>query len=258
MKKYKGCVIAITLLGLLGCGSEIRSLNEMNIVMDERYAGPYISWQPIESNDAHYEVMIRAVNGRDGGADVQLVSTETTTSASYNGLRQLAWYAQENDYYGWMQYQVTAYEKETAVGQGISEPFLVTDYYPEASQIPFDPETINGLHYWGNGDSTELIFSYSLYQEDHQFLFEAEYWEEGNRIEIDTEVSEDIFEQIKPFLKGTLQKRHVDDPELVILDGSEEQITLNRENQSELEKSWYEFIPEDKEGLVRILKTIGR
>ena len=259
MKKRNG--IAAVMMMLAGCANPGKELKPLKIETDTAAHSPYIRWEKPEEGDMEYEIVMQAVSGKDAGAAVDRIGEETISYESYSGMKWIAWYAQENDYYGPMRYQVTAVADGTAVCQGYSDIFLIGDYFPAEKEKQIDAETINGFCYSGSGESMEHNFLFDIREEDGKYILNADYTDEEDRHEIEKEITEAEFQELRRFAaSGTIVRRRAEDPEWVMLDGSEERFQVYWNGETEIEKNWYEWVPEEsqKEAVKTYLKGISR
>ena len=259
MKKRNG--IAAVVMMLAGCTKPNTTLKPLVIETDSAAHAPVIRWEKPEEGDVQYKIVMQAVSGKDGGAAVDRIGEETITYESYSGMKWIAWYAQENDYYGPMRYQVTALISDTAVCQGYSDIFVIKDYFPAEKVKQIDAETINGFCYSGSGESMEHNFIFDIREEDGKYILTADYTDAEDRHEIEKEITEEQFQELRRYAaNGTVVRRTAEDPEWVKLDGSEERFQISWNEETELEKNWYEWIPEqsETEAVKTYLKEISR
>ena len=259
MKKRNG--IAALMMILAGCTKGNTTLKPLKIETDPASHTPYIHWEKPEEGDVQYQIVIQAVSGKDAGAAADRIAEETISYESYSGMKWIAWYAQEKDYYGPIRYQVTAVVNDAAAYQGYSDIVMIQDYFPAETEKQIDAETINGFCYSGSGESMEHNFLFDIRKEDGKYILTADYTDSEDRHEIEKEITEEDFQELRRYAaNGTIVRRTAEDPEWVMLDGSEERFQVYWNEETEVEKDWYEWIPaqSDKEPLITYLKGISR
>ncbi len=246
MKKRTG-ILAVLLMAA-GCTKPDSALKEMKIHLDTEAGAPMIRWEKLEEGDVSYQIVMRTVSGKDGGAAGNRIGEETVSYESYSGMNWIARYADQNDYYGPMQYQVTASINNTSAYQGYSDIFMIQEYFPSEKEKTIDADTVCGITYSGTGETKEQNFIFDIREEDGTYILMADFSDEEKRHEINKEVSEDVLQEIRRYVEnGKIVRRVPADPELVILDGSEERFQVYWNEETDMEKNWYEFLPADSD-----------
>ena len=257
MKRLWGIVMASA---LLGCAAE-EPVRELNIQLERENDQPRIIWQKLPGEAVRYDVTLSTVSGSDAGKTGTMVFHTETAGDSFNGTDAVAWYAQENEYYGPMKYTVAAYEGETAAARGESETFMAGEFFPAEKEIALDAiklDSIEQFSYNGTGDASDLIFTFDFRKTEEGIMAIADYSDAEGHHEYDGMADAAFFNGLRPWIeRGSLQRRHVREPDLVVLDETSEWFTLTYEGENSLQKMWYEFVPNDeadKEAIIRYLK----
>ena len=242
MKRFT-VLMAAAVLTLCGCGPKPVELNPLDIDLYTEAESPFIRWQKPEGESLYYQIVLQGISGKDGGRDVTLIGLETVEEPSYSGINRIAWYAQEHDYYGWMRYQVTAVDGEKSIAQGVSESFLIADYYPSEKELKPDLDQMTYVSYSGSGEQAEDNFSFFVTKEESGWELYANYINEDGNHDIKEAVTESQIKELKELLaEGTVVRRTVSDPDLVMLDGSETSWQLNWEGSPKM-IGWYDYLP---------------
>ena len=97
MKKPVLAVLAIFAAACAGTGTD-NKVKPMNIQIENEYGTALVSWEKPEGTELHYDVLIRAVSGSDGGKTGDMVCNVPTEQESFLAGDYIAWYAQENEY----------------------------------------------------------------------------------------------------------------------------------------------------------------
>ena len=247
MKKILLAVLAVFAAACGSTGTK-QNLKEMKITVNNSYGNPVVTWEKPEGEELHYEVLIRTVSSSDGGKTGMMMYNVPVDYETFHAGDYIAYYAQEHEYYGPLSFQVTAYDKETAVAQGTSDIILAADCFPSVKELVFGedvkPEDITMISYSGTGSMAGDNFHYTLYKEDDEYLLDAAFFDETGEHTAEHPVDAEVYEQAKAFLEGgRIVRKTVGDPEIILLDGGEEGYELYWNGMSELQRSWYEFIP---------------
>lgn len=238
MKKW----VVLFLVGfLLGCNAEKKEIKEMNVELETGYYQPLCKWEALQEEVDTYRITLQKVEG-------DKVEGIATTETQYQPMGlgdQFFYYAQENNYYGPMRFKVEALQKEKVIAQGVSDSFAVTDYYPQEEEISVPWDLLTSFSYSGSGSSMEHLFDYSIRKEDGKFVYSGtDYSLEES--EFLTEITETQWEKLKNILKlGHYVRKHYSDPEIEMLDGSEQHMRLEWKNQTTIQQDMYEFVLED-------------
>ncbi len=251
MKRLLTGMLAFLSAGCAGSAKPV-SLEPMDIQLKTENYRPEIVWERPEGEDVHYDVMIHTVSGSDGGKAGMIMYVIPVDYEYFSGRDYVAYYAQENDYYGPMQYQVTAYRGEKAFAQGTSDIFMAQDYFPAETEIiigqDVDPEDINTFMYSGSGTYAESSFSFSVTTENQTAVLNADYYDETGNHTTEKELREEEYAVLKQYLEhGTISRIQAEDPEMEVLDGSRESMRVFWNGMSRLQKDWYEFIAAEGE-----------
>ena len=247
MKKPVLAVLAVFAAACTGTGTD-NKLKPMNIRIENEYGTALVSWEKPEGKELHYDVLIHTVSGSDGGKTGDMVCNVPTEQESFRAGDYIAWYAQEHEYYGPVAVQVTAYDGETVIAQGESESFMAEECFPAVKELilgeDVKPEDITMISWSGTGEMREDNFHITLLKEDDEYTLDGEFYDENGPHTADRTVDAEVFEQAKSYLEGgRIVRKTVEDPEIVWLDYSESGYQLWWNGMSELERSWYEFLP---------------
>ncbi len=247
MKKILCAVLAIfaAACGSTGTNSDLK---QMNVRIEKEYGNALVSWEKPEGKELHYDVLIRTVSGSDGGKTGNMVCTVPTEQESFYAGDYIAWYAQENEYYGPMAVQVTAYDGETVIAQGDSETIMAEECFPSVKELilgeDVKPEDITMISWSGTGEMIGDNFHITLLKEDDEYTLDGEFYDENGQHRAERTVEASVFEQAKNYLEGgRIVRKTVEDPEIIILDGSESGYQIWWNGMSELQRSRYEFLP---------------
>ena len=245
-------LVGVLLLLLTGCGNK-ENMKTLDVTINTDYGFPNLSWTALEEKDVEYQISLY------GGT--QKFCTVTQNETAFHGKDYVAYYAQENDYYGDMKFEVSAYSDKREIAHGESEVFAAEEFFPKETELAVSEFMLDGLEsfsYTGSGDSAEMNFSYSLILEEDQLLISADYYDEENeRIQVDKEAAKALLEELKPYLRnGILKRRYVMDPEIHMLDGSESSFDMRWKDMTRNERTWYRFVPEDQDELIRWLRSV--
>ena len=182
----------------------------MNITVSNPYGNPVVTWEKPEGEELHYDVLIRTVSGADSGNTGMMMYNVPVDYETFRAGDYIAYYAQEHEYYGPLSFQVTAYDKETAVAQGTSDIILAADCFPSVKELVFGedvkPEDITMISYSGTGSMAGDNFHYTLYKEDDEYLLDADFYDETGEHTVDHPVDAEIFEQAKARIHRAGQK----------------------------------------------------
>ncbi|MBQ1438674.1 MAG: hypothetical protein IIZ10_03215 [Solobacterium sp.] len=251
MKKPVLAVLAFFAAACAGTGTN-NNLKPMNIQIENEFGNALVSWEKPEGKELHYDVLIHTVSGSDGGKTGEMVCSVPTEQESFRAGDYIAWYAQEHEYYGPVAVQVTAYDGETVIAQGDSEPIMAEECLPAVKELilgeDVKPEDIILISWSGTGEMREDNFHITLVKEDDEYTLDAEFYDENGPHLADRTVDEAVFEQAKRYLEGgRIVRKTMEDPEIIWLDRSESGYQLWWNDMSELERSRYEFLPADSQ-----------
>ena len=251
----------ITMMLISGCtqpkGSEPA---ELKINVEKGYGNAVLTWDEPEEADT-YDILISKHSGADGGAKAERIADTTCQSGYFQPSNYLAWYGYETGYFGPVRFQVSAYAKNQLIAQGINDNLMIQDVFPPEEELFFGTdvkaEDIVSLQYSGSGSSMEDNFCFSVRKDGDEVRYMADYTDVTGSHADDYEIAEEIFERILPELEnGRIVRRIPDDPEIEMLDGSETYFRIEWKDETELQKSWYRFEPDEEETIINYLKGI--
>lgn len=248
---------ALTVLCLLlgGCMNTQSSVTALNVEAESMYGRMSLIIHP-EDRFSQYEVnVLRADN------ETALYTYPTEAPAIRNAGDLIAYAACQNDYYGNVILEVTAYDSSRKkAAECRLEPVAVTDYYPAEKELligtDIDPQSITSVYWSGSGSESSQNFLWELEKTDEgTIVFTANSFSENGVINIERREDPEVFDQALEIVKkGKMIRRNPEDPEFIILDGSEQSIHLRWDGESELQKSWYQFESPERSELIQFLK----
>lgn len=203
----------------------------------------YAEWDRQEEN-CEYEVCLFEKGNSDS-------FYKTETAGTTLGLTdRIAWYYQETLQSDSLRHpmdaivKVKALKNGSTIAQGESEPMHLADLFPpkEAPQIGRDiPEKDITVFEWSsNGSSTELIYNYYVSFDPEEPVYYASWFGENGNVDIETETDEEFRKAVFDLVvRGELYRKYVTDPDLEILDGSEENLRIEWNGMKDSEKSYY-------------------
>ena len=248
----------------VGCAGAKTELKPLKVEIDNTYGTAIVSWEKPEGEDLHYELLIHTLSGSDAGKAGEKIAVLTTDQESCRIADHIAYYAQEKDYYGPAAVQVTAYDGEKPAAQGESDVLMAEECLPAEKELfigeDIDPADIILLSYSGSGESRSDNFTFCLTDDGDEITLEANISDETTDLDVYETVNREVFDKALTYLEGgKLVRKYVSDPELQMLDGSEQQFTVWWNSMTEVQRSCYEFEPseENREKLKEYLKQIS-
>lgn len=236
--------------------------DSMNILLSREYGNFMLKWtSPVRGgSDPLFDVEVVA----EDPAYVPICPVKIRTYAPYaDALELTGYYVQENDYDGNLYFRITASLDNETVLQEDSKLFATSDIIPARKELLFrtdiDPDDILSFSYSGTGDSVELIFSYGISVEDDGIIYRADFHDaKGKEHSVEKEISRDDWTALlEEITKGSMCLKHFRDPDLIMLDGSEERLTIIFSDMDPVVENLYSFIPEDREKLTAMLKRFA-
>ena len=236
--------------------------DSMNIILSYEYGNFMVKWtSPISGgSDPLFDLEVLA----EDPDYVPVCPVKIRTYAPYaNALELTGYYVQENNYDGNLCFRITASLDNQTVLQEDSEFFASSDIIPARKQLLFgtdiDTNDILSFSYSGTGDSIELIFSYGVNVEDDRIIYTADFHDaKGKQHSVEKEISKDDWNALlEEITKGSMCLKHFMDPDLVILDGSEEWFTILFSDMDPASEKLYGFVPQDRDKLTDMLKRFA-
>ena len=201
-----------------------------------------------KDREGDYTVIIESV-GPDGST--RELAEGSGSYESFETTDYIAWACQENGFPDRMQYRVRAWNDGQLIAEGCSEPFDPRRFFPEKEVLEIGrdiPEAdIEGLDYHGSGDFVEANFLLSVEKEDDgRAEIEGTYYKNSKQKKTDKKLKASDWEELMALIRqGSVVRKHVMDPEIMMLDGSSTWFFLDWEDQSDLQEMWYVFRADD-------------
>lgn len=242
--------------------TEMNVSDSMNIILSHEYGNFMVKWtSPISGgSDPLFDVEVLA----EDPDYVPVCPVKIRTYAPYaNALELTGYYVQENNYDGNLCFRITASLDNETVLQEDSELFASSDIIPARKELLFGQDVmaddIVSFAYSGTGDSVELIFNYSVHVDDDRIIYTADFHDQkGKEHSVEKEISKDDWTALlEEITKGSMCLKHFRDPDLIMLDGSEERLTILFSDMDPFMENLYSFIPNDREKLTAILKRFA-
>ena len=243
MRRYLWTIAAALLLGACAAADHGKGENTMQVKLTNNDGWVYAEWERPEEN-CEYEVSLFEKGNSDA-------FYKTETAGVTLGLSdRIAWYYQETLQSDSFRHpmdlvvKTSALKNGKAIAQGESEPMHLEDLFPpkEAPQIGKDipEEDITVFEWSSNGSSTELIYNYYVSFDPEEPVYYASWFGENGNADIETETGEQFRKAVFDLIiRGELYRKYVEDPDLEILDGSEESLRIEWNGMKDSERSYY-------------------
>lgn len=250
-------VVSIFLLLLAGCKkkNDDKDLTKLNPKVDTCIGSATVSWEVplnLETAEERYHLSCYAVTQKNEKVtNDKLIFEQELTIPYFNGNDWIAYYCQENEYFGDFRYEVEAYVEDEHVASGISEVFNGETIFPKEKLLEYHNLEITSFEYSGSADHVEGNFNFTVSINAENILLNATFFDAtipDVRQVTDQVITLEEWEGLRKLMSGgTLSRRVVLDPELQLLDGSETSIRLQWVNQTNAEMNYFRFYPNNNE-----------
>ena len=252
-------MILISAAVFAGCGTQ-GGETAMQVKITDRDGWIYTEWNKAEEGSA-YEVSLFE---KDAASPFAVKKTEGTTL----GLGDiLAWYYQDTLHSDSSAHPMDLVVKVKAVkngkttARGESEPLPLSEFFPpeKAPQIGSDirKEDITSFEWNSSGSSVDLIYNYSVSFDPEDPVYYASFFGEDGHYDGEKQCSEPFRNALLDVIgQGEMIRRYVMDPDIEILDGSEESFAIQWKNMKPSEKNYYRmrFNEQQKKELLALLR----
>ena len=211
----------------------------MEIRVNTDYGNLRLGWDETAGADSYLVTML------DGDGN-ELTSYRESYGGS-DALPHLAYYCQENGYPAAVSFRVQAMQEEQVLAEGRTDPLNPRDFFPEQEQLAWDedvdPALVTKFSWDTSGDTVEANNHISVYRSDGSITLSADYYDSSSKHHrTEKKVSESDWNELLELLRqGTIARKYIADPEMIVLDGGEERMTLRWEGMSDTQERFYVF-----------------
>lgn len=231
----------------------------MKAELDAGYVSPNLRIIADENRQLSFRVALQRVPEDRDVFDIM------TDSTYFWGSDFVAYYCQENGFFGEVRYHVTVLENGQKIGDLYSESFTAGDYFPEREKLTpgkdFDIETVRSFNYSGSGMMMQHNFSFSILSYGEERTYSANWFDDkGKNHSVERSIKDPEWQILLDYVKkGEVCRRYVFPPDLVMLDGSETSFGVQWEGETPAEESFYRFQPSEQteEELIDWLKSLA-
>lgn len=213
-------------------------LQIFEVQMESEYGQMNLSWQKpefIRGNDT-YTV---AAEGLKGSEFIRLYEMQITDTF-FRATDVIAYVCQENGFYEQLRFFIVAYDDGKDVGYAYTETFDPRQYFPEKERLVYGEDVsmsdIRTLDVHSNGMAAEDNWSYFVVHDGSTEMYFNKAGSEERRITLNNGQWQKILDYLA---RGEIVRKRVMDPEIVILDGGEQDISVTWNGMKEIEESYY-------------------
>ncbi len=265
---YKRNLLFILILFILsGCTNkpDEKDLTKLSPKVDISVGSAAVSWEVpmnLEPADEVYYLTCYTADVKDNQITRNDKVFETELTIPYfNANRHISYYCQENEYFGYFIYDVVAYVDDEIMASGSSEPFKGEDVFPIEKSIEMEGLEINSFSYVSNADYVEGNFSFHILLQKDSIVLYATYFD-GVTLDkktVEKNITLEEWEGLLKLLKdGSLLRYKVSDPEIEMLDGTEEYFRLGWVKQTHQQENYIRFYPNNnKEEISKYLHDLA-
>jgi hypothetical protein len=232
-------------------------LQIFEVQMESEYGQMNLSWQKpefIKGNDT-YTVAAEGLKGREFIRLYEMQITDTFFRAT----DVIAYVCQENGFYEQLRFFIVAYDDGKDVGYAYTETFDPRQYFPEKERLVYGEDVsmsdIRTLDVRSNGMAAEDNWSYFVVHDGSTEMYFNKAGSEERRITLNNGQWQKILDYLA---RGEIVRKRVMDPEIVILDGGEQDISVTWNGMKEIEESYYHVSLDagDKQQLLDYLESL--
>lgn len=231
----------------------------MNITMETDYGRLHLQWEEVP--EASYRVILEEVS--EAGERLDLLSWEEEYPGTY-GEDYVAYYCQEHGFPQQIAFRIEACQGEDVKAAGQTEAVDPRQFFPEqevlqiGSDVPL--EKIDSFYWNTSGPSMEMNQRLDFNRTGEGCVLSGVYYDEqGRQVNVAKKCTEADWNELLQLLQqGRLERSYVSDPQIEMLDGSENFLKLTWEGMSEVQQKYYSYRTEDPEVLQNWLKEKGR
>ena len=231
----------------------------MNITMETDYGRIRLQWE--EKEESSYRVILEEVT--EAGEHLDVLSWESDYASCYAEDR-VAYYCQEHGFPYRIAFRAEALQGEEVTAVGQTDTVDPREFFPEqevlsiGSDIPL--EKISGFYWNTSGPSLEMNQRLDFDKTEDGYVLSGVYYnEQGREVNVARKCTEADWNELLQLLpQGRLERSYVMDPEIEMLDGSENELKLLWEDMSEVQQKYYSYRTEDPEALQNWLKEKGK
>ena len=229
----------------------------MNIDLECEHGRIRLEWE--ESEGAQYRIAVLGVD--ENGMEKELYENTIMSNVFY-GEDLVAYSCQENGFPYRMRFLVECILNDEVQTSGRSDVFDPKDIFPEKEILiigeDIKTEDIDGFSWTTSGPYVEANQRIDFYREGDDHVLEGYYYEDGKEIKLDRRLSEDEWIEFLAIIsQGNVKRKYIMDPEIQVLDGSENYMKISWKSMSDIENRYYIFAPLDRESLIDWLKEKG-
>ena len=221
----------------------------MEIRVNTDYGNLRLGWDETAGADSYLVTML-------DGDDNELTSYREFYGGS-DALPHLAYYCQEIGFPTAVSFRVQAMREEKVLAEGRTDAVNPRDFFPEQEQLAWDedvdPALVTRFSWDTSGDTAEANNHISVYRSDGSITLSVDYYDSSRkRHQTEKKVSESDWNELLELLRqGTIARKYIADPEMIVLDGGEERLTLRWDGMSDTQERFYVFRPgEQKQALM--------
>ena len=261
MRKLILMTAVIALLAACTSGTDGKGEKTMQIKIENKDAWIYAEWQRQEE-DCEYEVSLFE-QGQSSPFRKKITSGTTLGLTDY-----IAWYYQETLKSDSLQHpldlvvKVKAVKDGRIIAQGESDPVHLSDVFPpeEVPQIgkEIPKEDITEFTWSSSGSEVFQIFNYSVSFDPEDPFYYASWFDEDGKHDVEKETGEEFRNRVLDLIaQGEMVREYVMDPDIEILDGSEESFRIRWKDMKGSEKQFcrLRFSGDQKKELLSVLRN---
>lgn len=232
-------------------------LQVFEVQMESEYGQMNLSWQKpefISGNDT-YRVIAEGLRGREFVRLYEIQTAETFFRAT----DVIAYVCQENGFYEQLRFFIIAYDEGRDVGYAYTETFDPRLYFPEKETLAYGEDVsmsdIRTLDVHSNGMAAEDNWSYYVVHDGSTEMYFNKAGSEEKRITLNNGQWQKILDYLA---RGEIVRKRVMDPEIVILDGGEQDISVTWNGMKDIEESYYHVSldADDRQQLIEYLGSL--
>ena len=234
---FMGSVIQNNLMekGMLMNTETYEGIQQFSVELSTEYGQLRLRWEKPEIIKGHegYSIVVeRLENG-----EWTRVHTLGNAYTFYDATDLNAYVCQEHGFADRQRFVIEAYDDDVLVGYAVSDEYDPREFFPEKEELIIDKDIMTDQIYYvsftSNGTMAEDCYSYTAVKDDDGCIF---YYGDSKEKKISDTQWNDIIKLVK---QGKIVRKNVMDPEFVILDGGYRRYTVDWDDMSEAEDSYY-------------------
>ncbi len=247
----KGMLSLLALLCISGCTKKITP------VMEVKRLDHNLIVSIIPNDEEGYHEYAVTLTDQNSGEQIAELRGESGEEIYLRCTDHVLWYMQNSNLT-----DLTVQVKAQLLGSfnAVKDEIVLNDFFPSDNPMTIGEDIaihdIHSFRYSGSGSEPSDFFFYDLQPEEDGYLYETEYFYEDEHYQFTAHITDEEADAVFSILNGAVWERtYIEDPMLMILDGSSSEAVISYEGISEMEEAFYSlrFSREQRNALRELL-----